>query len=587
VRTLIGMCATAFAFAFFFSLIPPATYKEWRLYCLQPIVEGVMQVSLYTIPESMLADVIDYDELWYGRRREGVFVVFDINIMQLMDIVAGVIPGIILSAVGYRGNGGCACGCGVKCPASYMRWSCPADIGYACTTDLSDNNPPFMGNATRTPPCTVQQETVENTLQMFFFTIPAVCFALATYFAYQTPITPGVYQSIKDELQRRKEGHDKLFDPVTFQVIEEDRKSEKEQAIIHVIDSFGSDEQVVVVQEGGVRRLRVIIILKLFGAVAAMVGVVVATQILALPKLFNSIAIFVSSLILMLVLWQALKLATLLQSTHELTVFANSIRFERSQFGGNASFRGQSGMRFGGRGRSEGEKGSAKEEKKVAEKDVFGQTLSKTLAKKVRARTMAWAQRAMNLHRAPSGDVSTNAAAKKAQQYRSTMSFPGMHVCALKKRHTLDDVEEDDDDEDDDDDDDGHGAQGAGSFRGRSESVPSQVGDKEELSGDDSDDSDEHSSGEADTDDPRQRFVPQSSVKAGPSVLAAACPPGTRRARVARSASDVEITEAAHEAAAASRGGASKPSWALRKGKERRKRKNEGDVPQSRHSTAT
>jgi GPH family glycoside/pentoside/hexuronide:cation symporter len=101
-----------------FALIPPLEFRRLSLYALQPVVEGFTQTALYTIPEMILADVIDYDELVYGERREGIFVVFDVNITQLMDILAAVLPGLILSALGYHGNGGCACGCGVKCPSS-------------------------------------------------------------------------------------------------------------------------------------------------------------------------------------------------------------------------------------------------------------------------------------------------------------------------------------------------------------------------------------------------------------------------------------------------------------------------------------
>ena len=78
VRTLVRICACACAFSTIFAVTPVARYKAWHLYFVQPIVEGVTQVALYTIPEALLADVIDYDELAHGGRREGIFVVFDV-----------------------------------------------------------------------------------------------------------------------------------------------------------------------------------------------------------------------------------------------------------------------------------------------------------------------------------------------------------------------------------------------------------------------------------------------------------------------------------------------------------------------------
>jgi Na+/melibiose symporter-like transporter len=59
IKALVGLCALASAIAAIFAIIPPQRFKELRLYMLQPVVEGVTQVALYMIPESMLADIID------------------------------------------------------------------------------------------------------------------------------------------------------------------------------------------------------------------------------------------------------------------------------------------------------------------------------------------------------------------------------------------------------------------------------------------------------------------------------------------------------------------------------------------------
>jgi len=193
----------------------------------------------------MLADVIDYDELVHGQRREGIFVVLDVNIVQLMDIVAGVIPGLLLSALGYVGNGGCACGCGAKCPAPYLRWSCPGDIGYACSDNLARSNFPFYGEPTRASPCTSQSTDVQVALQAFFFYVPAACFVVATFFAHRAPINDEMQLRVREQLQRRHDGHAKLYNPLERTTIEQEeyKMSEADRIISNVIDSFSEAEQ--------------------------------------------------------------------------------------------------------------------------------------------------------------------------------------------------------------------------------------------------------------------------------------------------------------------------------------------------------
>ena len=85
-RTLVYICCCACAVSTTFALIPPATFKALGLYFVQPVVEGFTQVALYTIPEWLLADVIDYDELRSGQRREGIFVVFDVSLTSSPDL---------------------------------------------------------------------------------------------------------------------------------------------------------------------------------------------------------------------------------------------------------------------------------------------------------------------------------------------------------------------------------------------------------------------------------------------------------------------------------------------------------------------
>ena len=339
--TLVFIASIACVLYTTFAMIPTDTFKLARLYCVQPIVEGLTQTALYTIPEMLLADVIDYDELVNGQRREGIFVVIDVNIMQLMDIAAGVLPGLILSAVGYRGNGGCSCGCGVKCPTTFLRWVCPGDIGYACTSDLSGHNPPFIGPS-RGPPCTANQaEGVEQALQMFFFSIPAGCFLIATFFAIRAPIGRNTHHRIREELARRAQGAKQLFDPVTNTIFRSEPEDASSKGIFNIIESFSEEEQALAVSTDGLQKLYWQLLFDLATPVFLILGLGWVMHASLIPKL-NSILIFVLFILLMQVVWQGLKLGTLIQSKAELKTFGNSVRFQSQYSTGEAtSFRGR------------------------------------------------------------------------------------------------------------------------------------------------------------------------------------------------------------------------------------------------------
>ena len=370
VRALVGLCVLATVVSTAFALIPPDEFKRRRLYALAPLVEGVTQVALYTIPESMLADVIDYDELVHGQRREGIFVVFDVNIMQLMDIFAATLPALVLSFLGYVGNAGCSCGCGSHCPAPYLRWDCPGDIGYACSSELGGGNPPFyatdpasIGNATGgalgwweawssgrwQAPCTQTRPEVEAALQAYMYAIPAVCFVLATIFAARTPITAERHANIRVELERRaRYGGDLAYDPVYERVITLSSAPDtaggdlptplrdRRRSIVNALDSFSeAEQQLLASDEQGLQYLHRQIICGLLLAVSALVSLVVAFETLGgrYPKVKKLVAVFVlvGTVLFASALWMALKLVTFYQSKETLHFFANQQRFERAR----------------------------------------------------------------------------------------------------------------------------------------------------------------------------------------------------------------------------------------------------------------
>ena len=66
-----------------FALIPVHVIKAYNLLFLFGFFVAVSSVSANLIPEAILADIIDYDELHSGSRRSGVYVVLETNIMQV------------------------------------------------------------------------------------------------------------------------------------------------------------------------------------------------------------------------------------------------------------------------------------------------------------------------------------------------------------------------------------------------------------------------------------------------------------------------------------------------------------------------
>lgn len=126
-QVLVGMClveaVAMLALAF-------ADLDYFRVMLLAVFV-GVGFIGTAIIPDALLADIIDYDELHSGRRQEGAYTVVETNLQQFVEIPAGVLPLLVMTALGYDPNGGCACGCGVECAGPWLRWDCPGDVGYA------------------------------------------------------------------------------------------------------------------------------------------------------------------------------------------------------------------------------------------------------------------------------------------------------------------------------------------------------------------------------------------------------------------------------------------------------------------------
>ena len=194
-------------------VIPAHVMRENNLIFALNFFIAFGNVASTLIPEAILADIIDYDELHSGTRRAGVYVDLETNIMQVLDIFANMPPLLLLAANNYQNNGGCSCGCGTMCPLPYQRWSCPGDIGYACARSLSAANRPFFGDPHREAPCTDQPAGVHLVIATFTFYVPVVFYILVLVPAWFAPIDAAKQAEIVEQTELRHRGelaHDPL-----------------------------------------------------------------------------------------------------------------------------------------------------------------------------------------------------------------------------------------------------------------------------------------------------------------------------------------------------------------------------------------
>jgi len=181
------------------------------------VIFGFAAVLTFASMDAMLADVIDYDTLHTGRRSEGVYTVAETNLQQFIEVFAGVVPLLLMNAVGFENNGGCSCGCGVACASPYERWRCPGDIAYACTSGFS--SPPLYGDTDRSAPCVDQpSEGVGWVVRFFIFLLCGLCMLLVFTLAKLYPISRKVHADILDATEALDAGRP-ANDPITGQPI--------------------------------------------------------------------------------------------------------------------------------------------------------------------------------------------------------------------------------------------------------------------------------------------------------------------------------------------------------------------------------
>lgn len=192
---LLSILSTVFLLA---SVVPFSDYPNLLFpvaFCL-----GVCLTLPSTIPNAMLGDIIDYDELLTGTRSEAMFTTVEANIDAGIEHIVLTAVQLCMALAGYTALGGCECGCGVSCKKlgyDHARWVCPDSVGYTCA-DPDDNigSALLFGEEPEQAPCSVQNVGVYWVTTFAMFTIPGIAGLLAIPASYRAVITRTQFDTI-------------------------------------------------------------------------------------------------------------------------------------------------------------------------------------------------------------------------------------------------------------------------------------------------------------------------------------------------------------------------------------------------------
>ena len=125
---LLAILSTVFLLA---SLVPFSAHPMALLpvsFCL-----GVCLTLPTTIPDAILGDIIDYDELLTGTRSEAMFTTVETNIDSGIEHIVLTAAQLCMALAGYTALGGCECGCGVSCKVPGYTYYSYTYCGYILT----------------------------------------------------------------------------------------------------------------------------------------------------------------------------------------------------------------------------------------------------------------------------------------------------------------------------------------------------------------------------------------------------------------------------------------------------------------------
>lgn len=169
---------------------------------------------------SMQADVIDYDELYTGKRREAQYTAFWNILPKFVAIPSAVVPIAILGELGYLPNA-------------------------------------------------VQSPEVIVAIKAMFALLPAMCAVLAFMIAWRFPITEKVHRAILEGVDRHAQGLDAI-DPLTGRTVPPPQAGPVDEATGWFLDNFSAGELRRHLKKRGLSSLRDVLV-SAAGAIALSV----------------------------------------------------------------------------------------------------------------------------------------------------------------------------------------------------------------------------------------------------------------------------------------------------------------------------
>jgi len=215
-------CGTIYLACF---LIPDSVWTSIPfLIYVMAVPLGFSTAIPFVLPDAILADTIDYDELLTGVRSAGMFTVVETNLQQWVEIVGGVVPLMVFQILGYKPLNGCGCGCGVSCDISlgmpYARWVCDGSVGYTCSDQIGA--PLIYQPEPEEAPCATQNDSVNWGIKVFFLLIPSICAYLSVVPLFFMPISKQKHAEILAAIDAGAKGAadeggtpDEVLDPLS------------------------------------------------------------------------------------------------------------------------------------------------------------------------------------------------------------------------------------------------------------------------------------------------------------------------------------------------------------------------------------
>ena len=188
------------------------------------IFRGAAVGALVIMYPALLADVVDYDQLRTGQRREAQFSAFSGLIPKFVSIIAAALPLAVLGAVGYNPT----------------------------MTSLSDNS--------------------VLTIRLLFALVPVLFHVVVLVTLWRYPISRQVHETIRISIQDLQQGN-KAPDPITQKQLAASSDRTVDEDTGWFLDNFSKQELSRMVEEGQKGLLNTVLI-KFAGSAAICLGLI-------------------------------------------------------------------------------------------------------------------------------------------------------------------------------------------------------------------------------------------------------------------------------------------------------------------------